>query len=117
MAKATGFLVHVGFLSSIPVAITGLIDWWLLPRHTPAWQTGLIHSIVTGVATVMFIVAWVGSEEAFEKGVISTTTFALILVSYAVMAFGGWLGGKLVFVFGYRVLAAETSASSEGRKP
>jgi hypothetical protein len=45
--------------------------------------------------------------------VIPTTTFALILVSYAVMAFGGWLGGKLVFVFGYRVLAAETPG--EGR--
>ena len=114
MAKATGFLLHVGILSSIPVAITGLIDWFLLPKHTPAWQTGLIHSIVTGVATVLFIVSWVGREETFDKGVIPTTTFVLILVSYAVMAFGGWLGGKLVFVFGYRVLAAEAPTAGEG---
>ena len=115
MAKTMSFLMGVGIISSGPVAITGFIDWKRLPKHTPAWKTGLIHMIVTGVATVMFIVAWQAKEATFEKGVITTSSFALILVAYAVLAFGGWLGGKLVFVFGYRVLAAEGSASSEAR--
>jgi hypothetical protein len=85
----------------------------LLPRTAPAWKTGLIHMIVTGVATVMMIVAWQAKETQFEKGVILPNSFALVLAAYAVMAFGGWLGGKIVFVFGYRVLAAEAKGSGE----
>lgn len=113
MAKTMSFLMGVGIISSGPVGISGFIDWFRLPKHTPTWKTGLIHMIVTGIATVMFIVAWQAKEETFQKGVITTNSFALILAAYAVMAFGGWLGGKLVFVFGYRVLAAPDSG--EGR--
>jgi uncharacterized membrane protein len=111
IARATGILLHVGIFSSLPAAITGFIDWWRLPRHTPTWRTGLLHMIVTFVATVMFIVTSSTSEEAFKSGVIPTRTVTLVLLAYAVLAFGGWLGGKLVFVFGYRVLPAEAAAS------
>ncbi len=113
IAKSTGILMHVGIFSSLPAAITGFIDWWRLPRHTAAWKTGLIHLIVTFVATVMFIYTSSTNEPAFKSGVITTTAFASILAAYAVLAFGGWLGGKIVFVFGYRVLAAEGSEAGE----
>ena len=115
MAKAAGFLVQVGLISSVPVAVTGFIDWWRLPRYTPTWKTGLFHLIVTGIASVLFSVTFRSMVETVPKGVIPTRSFALMLVAYALMAFGGWLGGKLVFVFGYRVLPAEAAASGEAR--
>jgi hypothetical protein len=109
MGKATGFLVHTGIISSGPVALTGFLDWKTLPKHSPAWRTGLIHMIITGLATGLFVIAFQGKHETYYKGIITNSDFALILVAYALMAVGGWLGGKLVFVFGSRVLAAEGS--------
>jgi hypothetical protein len=70
---------------------------------------------VTLIGTVIFGATFGTMGEAVEKGVIPTRSFAMILVAYAVIALGGWLGGKLVFVFGYRVLPAEASGSGEGR--
>lgn len=109
LPKATEFLLNLGIISSVLTAVTGFVDWKRLPKHTPLWKTGLIHMIVTGVATVLFIVAKNLNEPAFAEGTVTTTGYALLLAAYALMAFGGWLGGKLVFVFGYRVLAAPGS--------
>jgi uncharacterized membrane protein len=115
MARATGLLLQIGFISSAPVALTGLIDWFLMPKHTAAWRTGINHMIATGVATVMFFVILLGKDDTFHKGLLPDATFAFILVAYAVMALGGWLGGKIVFVFGYRVLPAEGASKESVR--
>jgi uncharacterized membrane protein len=115
MARTTGFLIQVGLISTLPVGITGLIDWLPLPRGTPIRKTGLAHLIVVAVATVLFRVAWGLNEDALHKGVIPTTNFALMLIAYVVLAVGSWLGGKIVFVFGYRVLPAEAAAPATAR--
>ena len=114
MARTAGFLIQVGLISTVPVAITGIVDWVKMPRRTPVWTTGLLHLIVVFVATVLFRVGY-GFDGTLQKGVIPTRNFALILLAYAVMAAGGWLGGKIVFVFGHRVLAAEAAAPGDLR--
>jgi len=115
MARTAGFLIQVALISTLPVAITGLIDWLLLPRGTPTWKLSRAHLIVVAVATVLFRVAWGLNDHALHKGAIPTTNFALMLIAYGVLAVGGWLGGKIVFVFGYRVLPAEAAAPPTAR--
>jgi uncharacterized membrane protein len=115
MARTAGFLIQVGLISTLPVAITGLVDWFALPRGTPTWKTGRAHLIVLVVATVLFRVAWGLNEHALHKGSIPTTNFALMLIAYVVLGVGSWLGGKIVFVFGYRVLPAEAAAPATPR--
>lgn len=115
MARTAGFLIQVGLISTLPVAITGLVDWFAMPRHTPVWKTGRAHLIVLVLATVLFRVAWGLNGHALHQGAIPTTNFALMLIAYVVLAVGGWLGGKIVFVFGYRVLPAEAAAPPTAR--
>jgi uncharacterized membrane protein len=59
------------------------------------------HMTVVGLAWLGYGIAlYLRRDSLSANGVIETPTIALSIVSAAVLAFGGWLGGRLVYTFG-----------------
>lgn len=66
----------------------------------------LRHMIVVGLAWLGYGIAlYLRRDSLSANGVVGTPTIALSIVSAAVLAFGGWLGGRLVYTFGAGVEA------------
>lgn len=61
----------------------------------------LRHMTVVGLAWLGYGIAlYLRRDSLSANGVVGTPTIALSIVSAAVLAFGGWLGGRLVYTFG-----------------
>jgi uncharacterized membrane protein len=59
------------------------------------------HMTVVGLAWLGYGIAlYLRRDSLSANGVVGTPTIALSIVSAAVLAFGGWLGGRLVYTFG-----------------
>jgi uncharacterized membrane protein len=95
-------LVALGF--GALAALTGLVDWLSISRGTPLWRTATFHLCVMALATVLFVLAAILGHAGYVDGEIGTGALVLVLLGYATMALGGWLGGSIVFVHGMRVL-------------
>jgi uncharacterized membrane protein len=66
----------------------------------------LRHMTVVGLAWLGYGIAlYLRRDSLSANGVVGTPTIALSIVSAAVLAFGGWLGGRLVYTFGAGVEA------------
>jgi uncharacterized membrane protein len=59
------------------------------------------HMTVVGLAWVGYAIAlYLRRDSLSANGVVEMPTLALSIVSAVVLAFGGWLGGRLVYTFG-----------------
>jgi uncharacterized membrane protein len=59
------------------------------------------HMTVVGLAWLGYAIAlYLRRDSLSANGVVETPTIALSIVSALVLAFGGWLGGRLVYTFG-----------------
>lgn len=64
------------------------------------------HMTVVGLAWLGYAIAlYLRRDSLSANGVVETPTIALSIVSALVLAFGGWLGGRLVYTFGAGVEA------------
>jgi uncharacterized membrane protein len=72
------------------------------------WRTAHLLAMVT-VTLVFFAAALVGHGGYLELEV-TTSALVLTLVGFAIVTFGGWLGGTVVYVHGMRVLTSSTPA-------
>jgi hypothetical protein len=57
-------------------------------------------------ASVFFAIAAITGHDAYSHANVSSGANALTLIGFGCLTLGGWLGGKLVFVHGMRVLKA-----------
>jgi uncharacterized membrane protein len=108
-ATAWWLALVVGLVVTVPTALTGLLDWLGLERGTQVWRTATTHFAAMVTATVLFLLAAVLGHGGYTDGEVGTAGLVLTLVGYGVLAFGGFLGGTLVFVHGLRVLEREPS--------
>jgi uncharacterized membrane protein len=108
-ATAWWLALVVGLVVTVPTALTGFLDWLGLERGTPVWRTATTHFAAMVTATVFFLLAAVFGHGGYTDGEVGTAGLVLTLVGYGVLAFGGFLGGTLVFVHGLRVLEREPS--------
>ena len=108
-----------GLAAGAAAALTGLADLLRLDRETEKFRTALIHGIVMASATVAFFLAAIFQYDGFHDGRVTTAGLVLTVVGYAIMAAGGWLGGKIVFVHGVRVTGegASKPASEQASRP
>ena len=118
---ATGWWLAlvVGLVFTVPTALAGLVDWLGLERGTSVWRTATTHLAAMVTATVFFLLAALVGHGSYTDGEVSTGGLVLTLVGYGLLAVGGFLGGKLVFVHGLRVLEREPNreATSAGAAP
>jgi uncharacterized membrane protein len=106
-ATAWWLALLVGLVVTVPTALTGLVDWLGLERRTRVWRTATAHLAAMVTATVFFLLAAIVGHGGYTDGEVGAAGLALTLVGYGVLAFGGFLGGTLVFVHGLRVLERE----------
>jgi uncharacterized membrane protein len=104
LATAWWLALVGGLIVTVPTALTGFADWLTIARGTPLWRTATLHLAVMVTATIVFaITAGAGHADYVDRAV-GGGALVLTLIGYGVMAFGGWLGGAIVFVHGMRVL-------------
>jgi uncharacterized membrane protein len=104
LATAWWLALVGGLIVTVPTALTGFADWLTIARGTPLWRTATLHLSAMVTATVVFaITAGAGHADYVDRAV-GGGALVLTLIGYGVMAFGGWLGGAIVFVHGMRVL-------------
>ena len=98
------WLIGIGLVGAALAALFGLLDFLTIPRGTTAFRTGLTH-LALNVAVVLLFVAnflWrYGDWEDANK--VRAAQIALSAGALVVLAFSGWLGGKLSYRYGVRV--------------
>ncbi len=104
MAHGALLAISLGLLLAAPTAVTGLLDWWELPKGTPVRKLATVHLFTMVTATVLFALTWLAHLDGYDAGRVEMPALVLGLVALAVLAVGGYLGGTLAFVYGVRVL-------------
>jgi uncharacterized membrane protein len=107
----------VGLVVTAPTAIAGFADWLDISRGTPLWRTATLHLTVMLAATILFAITAGAGHADYVDGTVSGGALVLTLVGYGVMAFGGWLGGAIVFVHGMRVLSLVDEPAARAISP
>jgi uncharacterized membrane protein len=101
-------LIIVGLLGAVSAAMIGALDLVLIPTHTPAFRTAITHATlnltVTGAYLVNLLIRG-GDDERVAAGLL-----ALSAVSLAVLSASGFLGGRLAFRYGVRVVDDATQS-------
>lgn len=90
-----------GLLFGIPTFLTGVNDWWGLPRGTRAKVIGAIHGLTNVVALIL-----TGWSVALRFGDDNDATLSAALLTWlgvALLMVGGWFGGELVYRLGVGV--------------
>jgi uncharacterized membrane protein len=104
MATAWWLALVLGLVVTVPTALTGLAEWLAIPRGTELWRTATSHMVAMVAGTVFFLLATLFGHGGYVDREIPGGAFVLTLIGFALLAFGGRLGGSLVFVHGLRVL-------------
>jgi uncharacterized membrane protein len=93
-----------GLIVAVPTAATGFADWVVLPWGGERWRTATWHLTAMLSAVTLFALAAWRQHPGYEHGGVTTSGLVLALAGLVVLTVGGWLGGRLVFVLGTRVL-------------
>jgi nitrite reductase/ring-hydroxylating ferredoxin subunit/uncharacterized membrane protein len=108
LEDATTWTVGLVFLSALGAAVTGLTDYKDTSPNSAVRDVAGLHGLVNLVASVGFgISLWLRLVDAHDAG------FWVFLVSYLVVSVGGFIGGHIVFKYGYMV---NYNAFSRGKK-
>ena len=94
----------VGLIFTVPTALSGLADWWVIEPGTPLKRTATSHLLAMVTATVFFLIAALVGHDGYTHGAVRAGPYILTLIGFASMTLGGWLGGAIVYVHGMRVL-------------
>lgn len=71
----------------------------------------MMHASFVGLAWLGYCIAlYLRKDSLFASGTLSGQAIAVSFVSAIILAFGGWLGGRLVYTFGANVEARDPAA-------
>jgi uncharacterized membrane protein len=117
MAHGALLAISFGLIVAAPTALTGLLDWFDIPKGTPARTVATIHLWVMVTATVLFALTWLAQLGGYKDDEVRGLAVAVGVAAFAVLALGGNIGGANVFVYGIRVLKAEETPPREALNP
>lgn len=109
-ARASFWLIGIGIVAGVAAAATGLLDLLAIPRDTPAFRTGIVHLSLSGAALVLFALSFLlrRGDDSLEAA--GAAPMALSLVALLLLAVSGWLGVRLAFRYGVRVVDEDLQA-------
>ncbi|WP_430331145.1 DUF2231 domain-containing protein [Rhodococcus sp. ACT016] len=111
LAQGSVWLIAIGVLGALAAAMVGFLDLFAMPTGTPAFRTGLVHMALNLAVTAGFAVNFLWRRSGYgEPHPVSAGQIALSVVSVVVLAVSGYLGGKLAFRYGVRVVREEIQA-------
>jgi uncharacterized membrane protein len=113
-AAGSAWLIGIGSVGAVLAAITGGLDWKMIPRGTRAWTTGLTHMLLNiGILALYMVNLAVRRGQGLDD--VSVVALLMSVVGLAALGASGWLGGKLAYRYGVRV--ADESTQAEGFRP
>src|SRR5918911_3503391 len=109
--KACWLALVGGLIVAAPTAGTGFADWVRLEWGSARWRAATLHLTAMVCAVVLFAVAAWLQHRGFQRGEVTTGGLVFTVVGFVALTAGGWLGGAIVFVHGFRVLGRDDVAS------
>lgn len=109
MAKGALLAISGGLIVAIPTTITGLLDYFDIPKRSTARTLATYHLFVMLSATILFAGTWAAQRQGYLDGEITTLGLVLGLAAFALLVIGGTLGGALAYVYGVRVVKQDVS--------
>ncbi len=105
------WLIAIGIIGALIAAVFGLLDLLTIPRDTKAFRTGLVHLACNVTVVVLYVVNLLLRKDDWDTASkVSAAQILLSIVALAVLAFSGWLGGRLSYRYGVRVAREEDQA-------
>jgi uncharacterized membrane protein len=103
------WLIAIGIVGALVAAVFGLLDLLGIPRNTRAFKTGLLHLAVNLGVVALFVanLLW-RKDEWDEANKVRAAQMLLTVVALGLLAFSGWLGGRLTYRYGVRVVDEAT---------
>jgi len=117
MAHAALIAISFGLILALPTAITGLLDWWDVPKGTPARTTATLHLFAMVGATLLFALTWLAQRPGYNDDEVRTLALVLGIAAQALLVAGGNIGGANVFVYGIRVLKRPETPVAKALNP
>lgn len=115
LAQGSEWLIAIGVLGALAAAMVGFLDLFGIPTGTPAFRTGLVHMALNLAVTVAFAVNFLWRRSDYgQQHPVSVGQIALSAVSIIALVVSGYLGGKLAFRYGVRVVYDADQAQGFG---
>lgn len=106
-ATGSRWLVALGVLGALVAAVFGFLDLVAIPGDTTARRTAYAHMTLNLAVTVAYAVSFLLRD---GDGPVAWGLITLSAVALAALGASGWLGGKLTYRYGVRVVDEATQA-------
>lgn len=111
LTEASEWLIGIGVLGALAAATVGFLDLLAVPTGTRAMRTALVHMSLNLAVTVAYAVNFAWRHGSYTgQGRVAVGPLVLSALSIAVLSVSGYLGGKLAFRYGVRVVDEHTQA-------
>ncbi|MFB9631512.1 DUF2231 domain-containing protein [Nonomuraea helvata] len=106
LVQGARWLIAIGVIGAVVAACVGALDLFAIPTGTRAFRTAVLHMSLNLLVTLAYAANFLWrSDDRPEPGML-----ALNAVSLVVLGVAGYLGGKLAFRYGVRVVDEDTQA-------
>lgn len=109
-SRAAFWLIGIGIVSAIPAGVTGTLDLLNVARNTQAFRTGITHMVMSDIILVVFVVSFLLRRGATSVEAAGLPLLAMSVAALALLAVSGWLGVRLTYRYGVRVVDEATQA-------
>lgn len=111
LTQGAEWLIAVGVVGALAAATVGFLDLFAIPTGTAAFRVGLLHMTLNLIVTAAYVGNFFWRHGTYTDGnAVAGGPLALSVVSLAVLGVSGYLGGKLAFRYGVRVVDERTQA-------
>ncbi|HVW31432.1 MAG TPA: DUF2231 domain-containing protein [Acidimicrobiia bacterium] len=109
--RGAWWLIAIGIIGALAAATVGFLDLLAIPAGTPARRTGLLHmGLNLAVVALEAIALAARSGRLHDPAGTGIGLIILAAVALVLLAASGWLGGKLAYRYGVRVVDEATQA-------
>jgi len=100
------WLSAIGIVSGLVAAAFGFIDYRRLTKGTRAHAVATRHMVLMDLVLVCFVIGFIVRRADPDQYLNGVPVAALVLsaVGVAILFVGGWLGGRLTYSYGVRVV-------------
>jgi uncharacterized membrane protein len=111
-------LMLAATLGAVGAMVTGFAQLPGIVPESPAWNVAILHMSVQMGAACLFVVSILLRLRHVDDAHPPIAAFICAIAGTAILFYGGWLGGRLVFSHGVGMDAgaAPTSAAAEARE-
>lgn len=109
--KGAFWLIGIGIVGALAAAVFGLLDLLVIPRRTRAYRVGVTHLVLNLAVVALFVVGFlIRRTQLDDDESVEALPIVISAVALAVLGVSGWLGGKLAYRYGVRVVDEATQA-------